>query len=177
MLADGQTYGDGARMSRRSGKRAPSRSKLYAKTYTMQAWDWKEDPRRYVRALCRPFGIRPRLTDLDPAYPEKLLKLIARKHQFQLYDAPSLEGRDTYGFILSQEKLTAPEIQQIAADHWSEDFDKVYDSSLVAVMAHYADRIRQSLPLCDPATRHGSPTWYDRHSRFGDRPQAGALAS
>jgi len=49
-------------MSRTSSKRAPWRSKLYAKTYTMQAWDWKEDPRRYVRALCRPFGIRPRLT-------------------------------------------------------------------------------------------------------------------
>src|SRR5437870_1242839 len=116
-------------MSRTSSKRVPWRSKLYAQTYTMQAWDWKEDARRYVRALCRPFGIRPRLTDLDPEYPEKLLELLARKHRVQLYDVPSLEGSDTYGFILSQEKLTAREIQQIEADYWGEDFDKVYDSS------------------------------------------------
>jgi hypothetical protein len=33
------------------------------------------------------------------------------------YDVPSLEGSDVYGFILSQEKLTAREIQQIEADY------------------------------------------------------------
>ena len=115
--------------SRTSSKRAAWRTKLYAKTYTMEAWDWKEDPRRYVRALCRPFGIRPRLTDLDPGYPEKLLELIASKHRLHLFDVPSLEGSDVYGFILSQEKLTAREIQQIEADYWGEDFDEVYDSS------------------------------------------------
>src|SRR5262249_23757290 len=36
-----------------------------------------------------------------------------------LYDVPSLEGSDVYGFILSREALTKREIQQIEADYWA----------------------------------------------------------
>jgi hypothetical protein len=79
--------------------------------------------------LCRPFKIRPRLVGLDPEYPERLLKPLARKHGLHLYDVPSLEGSDVYGFILSREKLSRREIQQIEADYWGEDVDDVYPPS------------------------------------------------
>ena len=56
------------------------------------------------------------------------LKALARKHRLYLYDVPSLEGSDAYGFILSREKLSEREIQQIEADYWGENFDDVYPS-------------------------------------------------
>jgi hypothetical protein len=113
-------------MARATQGQGQWRSRLYKKSYTMEAWDWKEDPRSYIRALCRPFGIRPRLADLVAEYPERLLGAIARKRRLHLYDVPGLEGSDVYGFILSKEKLTAREVQQIEADYWSEDFAEVY---------------------------------------------------
>lgn len=117
-------------MARATRKRGDWRSKLYRKTYTMEAWDWKENPRPYISALCRTFGIRPRFASLDPEFPERLLGALARKHRIHLYDVPSLEGSDTYGFVLSKEKLSGREIQQIEADYWGEDFDEVYDPSV-----------------------------------------------
>jgi len=114
-------------MAQAKRKRSDWRSRLYKKTYTMEAWDWKEPPRGRISLLCRPFGIRPRFASLDPESPERLLKALASKHRLHLYDVPSLEGSDVYGFILSKEKLNAREIQQIEADYWGEEFDEVYD--------------------------------------------------
>ena len=113
-------------MARATSKRDDWRSRLYRKTYTMEAWDWKEPPRGRISLLCHAFGIRPRFAALDPKSPELLLKALAREHRLHLYDVPSLEGSDTYGFILSKEKLSAREMQQIEADYWGEDFDEVY---------------------------------------------------
>lgn len=94
----------------------------------MAAWDWKDDPKPHIRALCRPFGIKPSLKALEPERPEVLLEAAAAKHGLHLYDAPSLEGSDVYGFILSREPLAPREIQQVEADYWGEDFDEVYES-------------------------------------------------
>ena len=114
----------------RVGKSRPNaldwRKRLYEKKFEMLAWDWKEDPRPNIRALCRPFKLRPSLKELDPERPERLLEKIARRHGLHLYDVPSLEGSDVYGFILSREVLSRREIQQIEADYWGEDFDEVY---------------------------------------------------
>ena len=101
-------------------------TRLYKKTFDMAAWDWKEDPRPHIRALFRAFRLRPSLKPLDPAYPERLLGTISSRHGLHLYDVPSLEDSDVYGFILSRETLTKREIQQIEADYWGEEFDEVY---------------------------------------------------
>jgi hypothetical protein len=57
----------------------------------------------------------------------RLIRAITRKHSLHVYDVPGLEGSDAYGSIVSKEKLSAREIQQIEADYWGEDFDEVYD--------------------------------------------------
>src|SRR5262245_62610792 len=84
----------------------------------MVAWDRKDDPRPHIRALFRTFRLRPSLKELDPASPENLLGTIATRHRLHLYDVPSLEGSDVYGFVLSREVLAKREIQQIEADYW-----------------------------------------------------------
>src|SRR4051812_4729379 len=116
-----------AKSSRRTRSRVDWRATLYKKKYEMAAWDWKDDPKPHIRDLCRPFDLRPSLKQLDPEYPEKLLGSIAVKRGLCVYDVPSLDGSDVYGFILSRESLTRREIQQIEADFWGEDFDEVYD--------------------------------------------------
>jgi hypothetical protein len=93
----------------------------------MVAWDWKEDPKPHIRNLCRFFRLRPSLRHLEPEYPERLLQTIASTHNLHVYDVPSLEGSDVYGFILSREPLSRREIQQVEADFWGEDFDEVYE--------------------------------------------------
>lgn len=103
------------------------RESLYKKQYTMIAWDWKDDPKPHIRTLCRPFGVRPSLKELDPEYPERLLAVIAEEQGLHVYDAPSLDGSDVYGFILSRERLAKREIQQVEADYWGEDFRDVYE--------------------------------------------------
>ena len=113
---------------RRTRSREAWRTTLYKKKYEMVAWDWKDDPKPHIRDLCRPFGLRPSLKQLDPEYPEKLLGSIAVERGLRVYDVPSLDGSDVYGFILSRESLTRREIQQIEADFWGEDFDEVYNS-------------------------------------------------
>jgi hypothetical protein len=92
------------------------RSRLYAKTHEIQAWDCKWKPRPFISALCRPFGIRPHFSTLNPEYPEVFLKVLARKHGLQAYELPSLVGSDAYGFILSKETLNRREIQQLDDD-------------------------------------------------------------
>lgn len=117
-----------AKSSRRKRSTAVDwRERLSRKRYEMAAWDWKDDPRPHIRALCRPFGVRPFLKELDRKYPEKLLAVIACEHGLHVYDAPSLDGSDVFGFILSRERLTRREIQQVEADYWGEDFDDVYE--------------------------------------------------
>ena len=104
------------------------RATLRRKTYVMHTWDHRADPGPQIAHLFGPFGIDPPLGTLDADFPERLLKALARKHRLYLYDVPSLEGSDAYGFILSREKLNAREIQQIEADYWGEPFDEVYPS-------------------------------------------------
>jgi hypothetical protein len=43
-----------------------------------------------------------------------------------VYDLPSIEGSDVYGFAVCNETLSPREVQQIEADFWGEDFDEVY---------------------------------------------------
>jgi hypothetical protein len=104
------------------------RARLWRKHWEALAWDWKEDPRRYVRAFCRSFEIRPDVTALDSVYPERLLGTIAQKHRLHLYDMHTLEDADAYGFILAGSPLTHREIQQIEAWYWGEAFDEVYSA-------------------------------------------------
>jgi len=106
------------------------REVLHTKTYVMVAWDHRNDPRPQIVALCKPFGIDPPLDRLDPEFPERLLQALAHKHQLYLYDVPSLEGSDAYGFVLSREPLDERELQQIEAWHWQEPFGEVYRSDL-----------------------------------------------
>ena len=106
------------------------REVLHTKTYVMVAWDHRNDPRPQIVALCKPFGIDPPLDRLDPEFPERLLQALAHKHQLYLYDVPSLEGSDAYGFVLSREPLDERELQQIEADFWQEPFGEVYRSDL-----------------------------------------------
>jgi hypothetical protein len=117
------------RMDRTGAPLTDWRSKLYRKTFVMEAWDWNENAWPRIKALCRPFSVRPRLSELDPESPETLLRALALAHRLHLYDAPTLEGSDVYGFILSKEKLSAREIQQIEADCSGQQFDEVYDPS------------------------------------------------
>jgi len=67
---------------------------------------------------------------------------------------PGLEGSDAYGFIVSKEKLTAREIQQIEADYWGEDFDEVYDPDQVITVRFIFARARDS--PAPPASRRES---------------------
>lgn len=97
------------------------------KKWEILAWDWKENPRPYIRALCKSFDVRPALKELDPSRPEILLGAIAKREGLRLYEVPSLEGSDVYGFILSRDTLTKREMQQIEAWYWGEEFDEVYN--------------------------------------------------
>jgi len=106
------------------------REVLHTKTYVMVAWDHRNDPRPQIVALCKPFGIDPPLDRLDPEFPERLLQALAHKHQLYLYDVPSLEGSDAYGFVLSREPLDERELQQIEAWHWQDPFGEGYRSDL-----------------------------------------------
>ena len=73
----------------------------------MRTWDHRADLGPQIVHLFGPFGIDPRLGTLDADFPERLLKALARKHRLYLYDVPSLEGSDAYGFILSRERSSA----------------------------------------------------------------------
>ena len=53
-------------MAHAPGRPDQWRARLYEKTYAMHAWDWKENPRPYIRALCQAVGIRTSLAGLDP---------------------------------------------------------------------------------------------------------------
>jgi hypothetical protein len=94
--------------------------------YTIEAWNWKEDPRPYLRAMCPTFELESSVGRLDPKRPDRWLRAFARKHRLRVYDPPSVEGLDIDGYILAKEPLSRREIQQIEADYWGEDFDSVY---------------------------------------------------
>src|SRR2546426_10331841 len=99
------------------------------KPSVMVGGDHKNDPSPRIVALGEPFGIAPPLDRLDAEFPERLLRAIADEYALYLYDVPSLEGSDAYGFVLSREPLDERELQQIEAWHWQEPFDGVYDST------------------------------------------------
>ncbi len=86
------------------------------------------DPRS-SRSVSRSASTR-RSTRLDREFPERLLRAIADEYALYLYDVPSLEGSDAYGFVLSREPLDERELQQIEAWHWQEPFGEVYRSDL-----------------------------------------------
>ena len=117
-----------ARASRaaRQRRRRVWRKKLYKKTFSVQAWDWKADPRPFLSTMCATFGLRPRFTKLEPERPDRWLAAFALEHTLRVYDLPSIDGSDIYGFILAKQRLNRREIQQIEADHWGETFDTVY---------------------------------------------------
>jgi hypothetical protein len=115
-----------ASRSARQRRRRVWRKKLYKKTFSVQAWDWKADPRWFLSEMCETFALSPSFTKLDPERPERWLATLARKHRLRVYDLPSIEGSDIYGFILAKERLNRREIQQIEADYWGETFDTVY---------------------------------------------------
>lgn len=130
MPATSKKKKDARKTTSRKAARARWRRILYRKTFTTEAWDWKENPRPYVRALCRHFGVPRSLKGLDPKVPEAFLRKIAKAHHLRLYDMVTLEGSDVYGFILSREALAKREIQQIEADYYGENFDEVYDPTI-----------------------------------------------
>src|SRR5262245_8843573 len=109
------------------------RAKLARKKYEIYTWDWKENAKPYITALCKPFGIRPTFTNFDPYSPDQLLLRIARKHRLHLYQVPGLEGSDAYGFVLSKQTLDTRELQQIEADNFGEEFDEVYGGYIATV--------------------------------------------
>lgn len=119
-----------AKTKARDAARAKWRKVLYKKTYVTEAWDWKENPRYFIRSLFGRFGLRPSLKGLNPESPEAFIHALAREHHLREYDLPSVAGSDVYGFILSREPLAKREIQQIDADYWGEDFDEVYDPTI-----------------------------------------------
>ena len=92
----------------------------------MESWDWKNSPKPFLSALLGYFGIRPRFAGLDPEQPERWLRAVAGRHGLHVYDPPSIDGSDVYGFIVSKQRLSRREIQQIEADHWGETFDTVW---------------------------------------------------
>lgn len=96
--------------------RASWRKARYRKTFITEAWDWKENPRPYIRSLCGKYGVRPSMKTLDPNVPEVFLRKVAKAHRLRLHDMPTLEGSDVYGFIPSREALSKREIQQVEAD-------------------------------------------------------------
>lgn len=116
-----------ARTKARDAARAKWRKVLYKKTYVTEAWDWKENPRPFVRSLFGRFELRPSLKGLNPESPETFIRPLARKHGLRAYGLPSVDGSDVFGIILSREPLAKRAIQQIDADYWGEDFDEVYD--------------------------------------------------
>ena len=66
------------------------------------------DPRS-SRSVSRSASTR-RSTRLDREFPERLLRAIADEYALYLYDVPSLEGSDAYGFVLSREPLDEREL-------------------------------------------------------------------
>lgn len=102
---------------------------LQRKTCVTEAWDWKKEPARYVQALFLPFGVRPDVSAVNAEFPERFIAPLAKQHGLHLYDPPTVEGSDAYGFILSNAELDEREIQQIEADYWGQQFDDVYDST------------------------------------------------
>ena len=126
---------DGWHMPKKKQSKEGWQARLRRKTYEMAAWDWKESPKPYIKSLLQPFGIRPTFSGFDPEKQTLYIATLAVEHGLHLYEAPSLVGSDTFGFVLSKQTLDTRDLQQIEADYWGEESDEEDGGDMATVRA------------------------------------------